>query len=431
MRTAAAERATGAQSGTLEAARKAELDAIKVNGMTRLDIEKRQYEISQLQYSLEQQRDALLRVYNTQLETANNTLKTAQLALDTALKTINDQRTAWENAKLAIDEAENSVRTMNITLAEQLSLVQQIIAAWNAAAAAQAAATPGAGGDSGGAGDGTGDGAGGGTTGKSGSNGGPLTTAGNPPGSSGGNIFTTPMTISGQSIIPSKSGGSLASAFSPGSLISKGVSAIGNAVKNLATTAVSKATTAVKNVATSIANTAKNVISNPISALKSAAVSVAKRVAAPVTGPIKAISNVASGVKKLFGFSQGGLVPRYMANGGSVGSDTVPAMLSPGEFVMNRSATKQFGPMLSAMNNSKYPSMLKEMSPAQYPSIQSSNVSPTITAVSTNVSDNSSTMYNYNIEITVPQSNANSNDIARAVIGQIKYIDSQRIRGQK
>jgi hypothetical protein len=106
-------------------------------------------------------------------------------------------------------------------------------------------------------------------------------------------------------------------------------------------------------------------------------------------------------------------------------------MLTPGEFVMNRSATKQFGPELAAMNNSKYPSMLKNMSAATYPSIQSSNVSPTITAVSTNVSDNSSTMYNYNIGITVPQSNANSNDIARAVIGQIKYIDSQRIRGQK
>ena len=435
MRTAAAERATGAQTGTLEAARKSELDSIKVNGMTRLDIEKRQYAISQLQYSLEQQRDALLRVYNAQLETANTTLKNAQLALDTALKTISDQRTAWENAKLAIDEAENSVRTMNITLAEQLSLVQQIIAAWNAAAAAQAAATPGAGGDPGSGGDdGTGnggdDGTGAGTKGTS--NGGPLTTATNKP--PGGGIFTTPMTISGQSIIPSKAGSTgatLASAFSTGSLISKGVSAIGNAVKNLATTAVSKATTAVKNVATSIANTVKNVVSNPGSALKSAAISVAKKIASPVTAPIKAIASVASGVKKLFGFSQGGLVPRYMANGGSVGSDTVPAMLSPGEFVMNRAATKEFGPALAAMNNSKYPSMLKNMAPAKYPSIQSSNVSPTITAVSTNVSDNSSTMYNYNIGITVPQSNASSNDIAREVIGQIKYIDSQRIRGQK
>jgi hypothetical protein len=40
-------------------------------------------------------------------------------------------------------------------------------------------------------------------------------------------------------------------------------------------------------------------------------------------------------------------------------------------------------------------------------------------------------MYNYNIGITVPQSNANSGDIANAVISQIKYIDAQRIRGQK
>jgi hypothetical protein len=40
-------------------------------------------------------------------------------------------------------------------------------------------------------------------------------------------------------------------------------------------------------------------------------------------------------------------------------------------------------------------------------------------------------MYNYNVGINVNESNASSNDIARAVIGQIKYIDSQRIRGQR
>jgi hypothetical protein len=45
--------------------------------------------------------------------------------------------------------------------------------------------------------------------------------------------------------------------------------------------------------------------------------------------------------------------------------------------------------------------------------------------------DNSSAMYNYNIGITVPQSNASSGDIANAVISQIKYIDAQRIRGQR
>jgi hypothetical protein len=49
----------------------------------------------------------------------------------------------------------------------------------------------------------------------------------------------------------------------------------------------------------------------------------------------------------------------------------------------------------------------------------------------TSVNDNSSSVYNYNVGITVPQSNANPNDIARAVMGQIKYIDNQRIRGQR
>lgn len=47
----------------------------------------------------------------------------------------------------------------------------------------------------------------------------------------------------------------------------------------------------------------------------------------------------------------GGLI-RYYANGGFVprGKDTIPAMLSPGEMVMNPAATAKFYPMLVAMN---------------------------------------------------------------------------------
>jgi TP901 family phage tail tape measure protein len=261
-----------------------------------------------------------------------------------------------------------------------------------------------------------------GTKGKSG--GGPSTTAGNPPGPTKVNTFTTPMTISGQSIIPSKSGSTgttLASSFSPGSLISKGVSAVGNAVKNLATTAVSKATTAVKNVATSIASTAKQVISNPISSLKNAAVSVAKSVAAPILGPIKAVSNVASGVKKLFGFSQGGLVPRYMANGGAVGSDTVPAMLTPGEFVVNKAATKAYRPLLERINESKYPGMLGSSGMNQVP----------VNNISTSMNDNSTAVYNYNLRFNINGANANAKDIANTVMREIKNVDSQRLRGQR
>ena len=58
-------------------------------------------------------------------------------------------------------------------------------------------------------------------------------------------------------------------------------------------------------------------------------------------------------------------------------------------------------------------------------------LTPVVNSISTSVNDNSSTMYNYSVGINVNESNANSNDIARAVIGQIKYIDSQRIRGQR
>jgi TP901 family phage tail tape measure protein len=119
------------------------------------------------------------------------------------------------------------------------------------------------------------------------------------------------------------------------------------------------------------------------------------------------------------GFAKGGLVPKYFAAGGlSKGTDTVPAMLTPGEFVMNKSSVDKYGPLLSAINSPSFKMPKSESYSAGSSSINS-------------VVDNSSAMYNYNIGITVPQSNANSGDIANAVISQIKYIDAQRIRGQK
>jgi hypothetical protein len=47
--------------------------------------------------------------------------------------------------------------------------------------------------------------------------------------------------------------------------------------------------------------------------------------------------------------SNGGWV-RHLANGGRVGTDTQPAMLSPDEFVMKASATRRFASQLVAMN---------------------------------------------------------------------------------
>jgi hypothetical protein len=104
----------------------------------------------------------------------------------------------------------------------------------------------------------------------------------------------------------------------------------------------------------------------------------------------------------------GGLIPKYMARGGFArGTDTVPAMLTPGEFVVKKFAVDSFGvDNLRDINNGTF---------------NKSN------------SDGNafSSVYNYGINVNVSNSNASTDEIARAVITQIKNIDNQRIRSQR
>jgi TP901 family phage tail tape measure protein len=109
--------------------------------------------------------------------------------------------------------------------------------------------------------------------------------------------------------------------------------------------------------------------------------------------------------------ASGGMVPKYLrmggmlpykAEGGSIfkplGTDTIPAMLSPGEFVVRKFAVDNFGvDRLKAINSGTY-------------------------------SDGS--VYNYSVNVNV-KSDANPDQIARAVMTQIKQIDSQRIRSNR
>ena len=104
--------------------------------------------------------------------------------------------------------------------------------------------------------------------------------------------------------------------------------------------------------------------------------------------------------------SRGGMVkPKYMSLGGvakglSRGTDNVPAMLTPGEFVVKKYAVDQFGvDNLKAINNGTF---------------------------------SGGSVYNsYEVNVNVTKSDANAGDIARVVIDEIKRIDSQRIRGNK
>jgi|LakMenE18May11ns_1017448.scaffolds.fasta_scaffold9959101_3 TP901 family phage tail tape measure protein len=109
--------------------------------------------------------------------------------------------------------------------------------------------------------------------------------------------------------------------------------------------------------------------------------------------------------------AKGGMVPKYLrmggllpykAEGGSIfkplGTDTIPAMLTPGEFVVRKYAVDKFGvDRLKAINSGTY---------------------------------KGDSVYNYEVSVNV-QTDANPDQIARAVIGQIRQIESQRIRGNR
>jgi uncharacterized protein (DUF885 family) len=97
--------------------------------------------------------------------------------------------------------------------------------------------------------------------------------------------------------------------------------------------------------------------------------------------------------------SSGGLVPKYFAKGGfAIGTDTIPAMLTPGEFVMSKYAVNSHGvDTLKAINNGE------------------------------SVGDS---VYNYSINVNV-KSDANPDEIARAVMTQIKHIDGKKLRGAR
>jgi len=100
------------------------------------------------------------------------------------------------------------------------------------------------------------------------------------------------------------------------------------------------------------------------------------------------------------GYAMGGKVKGY-ATGGmfkSMGTDTVPAMLTPGEFVVKRHSVNNFGvDGLKSINNGTY---------------------------------SGESVYNYSVNVNV-KSDANPNEIAKSVITQIRSIDSQKVRGNR
>jgi hypothetical protein len=130
--------------------------------------------------------------------------------------------------------------------------------------------------------------------------------------------------------------------------------------------------------------------------------------------------------------SSGGMVkPKYFAVGGKArGTDIIPAMLTPGEFVVNKVATSKYLPELEAMNNMRMPAFSKSLSAPTYGGT-GNVISMPVRAATGDNTNNTNNVYNYSVGINVGGTNASPDNIARAVMNEIKYIDSQRIRGQR
>jgi TP901 family phage tail tape measure protein len=134
----------------------------------------------------------------------------------------------------------------------------------------------------------------------------------------------------------------------------------------------------------------------------------------------------------------GGMIP-YKADGGmfnSVNSDSVPAMLTPGEYVIKRQMVNKYGTRLfDKLNSGAIPGLeqgrYKFHTPNFSPMSSNIDIDPSANSggmVST--SDNSSVYNNYSVQVSV-RSDANPNEIANTVISKMRQIESQKIRGNR
>ena len=114
-------------------------------------------------------------------------------------------------------------------------------------------------------------------------------------------------------------------------------------------------------------------------------------------------------------------------------TDRVPAMLTPGEFVINKNATKTFLPMLESINSGVFPSIggMNLGSPT-YDGPANNAINMPISQSITN-SSNASTMYNnsYSINVNVSGSSSSADEIANVVMGKIARSNSGSIRGSR
>ena len=141
-----------------------------------------------------------------------------------------------------------------------------------------------------------------------------------------------------------------------------------------------------------------------------------KGIWADTMGTILADTGAAAAAAKKAGNNYGGISVLGFASGGSV--DTVPAMLSPGEFIMSKGAVNKYGKgMLASINNGTFST----------PTYSNPSAGGRLNGTPSVASINAPVYNTYSVNV-VAKTNATADEIANAAVTKIRNIDNANIR---
>jgi uncharacterized protein len=395
------------QTDALNAGRQSALDAVRSeNGMSRIEIEER----------IEQLTNQIFEIEEKTLEPAQERVRLAQVELEQRieeLEVLGKTRTEWETIKNNIDLARVNSKGYKEAMQEALSVVQDVLDAWNGIQSKEVVLT---------------------TIQRTVVEGTPTAANAYGPG--------TGVTPDPADVVNPLNGLTAAQQAD----LQAQVDTLSNSLPGLQT----KITNAKKvqaeaarlyNMAHPYApqalidklNKANTDVTNAQKAYDNALSSLSK-LRNQISPPSN--SSVPSGARVLPGgrvaMSSGGKVMSYMASGGfAMGSDTVPAMLTPGEFVVKRPMVNKYGTaLLDSINSGSFPNIKNMTSPSFSSRSPSVSVNQSSIRSGQSAPSSSNSVYNYSLSVNVA-SQSDPNTIAQTVMNQLRMVDSQRIRGNR
>jgi TP901 family phage tail tape measure protein len=370
------------QTDALNAGRQSALDAVRgENKLSRIEIEER----------IEQLANQIFEIEENTLEPANERVRLAGIELQSRideLEVLGKTRTEWETIKNNIDVARVNSKDYKEAMAEALDVVQDVLDAWNGIQSKEVVLT---------------------TIQRTVVEGTP--TAANPYGP-GGNPDPDSDPLDPNLDTPEAQANRIRQALNNPSTAPK----------------VSKALRDVAKITTSSADTATALINSYLSRITKAQADEILRRAGLLGGG----GGGGGGGIGYIRAASGGKITSYMADGGSpLGSDTVPAMLTPGEFVIRRPMVNKYGTALfDSLNSGAFPNIKNMSSPSFSSGMSSVSVSQASVPSRQAAASSSNSVYNYSLSVNVA-SQSDPNTIAQTVMNQLRMVDSQRIRGNR